>query len=237
MSRFGESGWRRWVALGVVVILAMVVGGVMAGTSQQPRPGPSTGRPGTGAAPAGGQRPGAGPGPAEVVDGVGVGFSHDEEGAVAAAMSYVTAPQAWLYLADEDVAASVAAVTTPEAGEELVDDLVSEARLLRGELAKASGTVWFVVSPLATRVEAYDERRATVRVWAVRVLSAEGVAVPQSGWHTVTFELAWHRGDWRIAGLTEAEGPTPQLEAGLQAWAPGYLADELEGFERVGATP
>ncbi len=238
MSRFGESGWRRWVALGVVVIVAMVIGGVMVGTSQQKRPGVSAARPATGAPGVAGQRATAGPGPAEVAAGVGVGFGHDEAGAVAAAMSYVAAPQAWLYLSDEDVAASVASVTTPEAREELVDDLVGEARLLRDELARASGTtVWFVVSPLATRVEAYDEGRATVRVWAVRVLSAEGVAVPQSGWHTVTLELAWHRGDWRIAGLTEAEGPTPQLEAGLQAWAPGYLADELEGFERVGATP
>jgi hypothetical protein len=171
-----------------------------------------------------------------MVEGVGVGFSHDEAGAVAAAVSYTVAPQAWLYRSDEVVRASVEAVTVPAARGELVPGLVEDARLLRDELSEASGVVWFVVAPLATKVESYRTDRAVVRVWATRVLSADGVAVPQSGWHTETFELAWVGGDWRIAGVEETEGPTPQLEAGLQPWAADYVGQELSGFVRLGTS-
>lgn len=223
------AGWRGWAALGAVVIVAMVAGGALAGSANKPAPTADGAR--LAAVPSE-----DGPGPREMVEGVAVGFSHDEAGAVAAAMSYARAPQAWLYQSDEQVLVSVSSVATAEGRDELVEDVVPDARVLRDELQEASSTVWFVVSPLATKVEAFDEDRATVRVWTVRVLSAEGVAVPQSGWHTSTFELVWDRGDWRLDSVVESEGPTPQLEAGLQAWEPGYLADELEGFERVGVS-
>jgi hypothetical protein len=93
------------------------------------------------------------------------------------------------------------------------------------------------MAPLATRVDSYSPARAVVRVWVVRVLSADGVAVPQSGWQTLRFELAWQDSDWRIADIAEVEGPTPQLEAGLQPWSARYLDRELDGFTRIGATP
>jgi hypothetical protein len=170
-------------------------------------------------------------------DGLDVGFARDEPGAVVAAVAYATAAQDWLYLSDEQVAENAGAVTVPEARDRLVGELVDQVGLLRDELVEASGTVWFVMAPLATRVDSYSLERAVVRVWVVRVLSADGVAVPQSGWQTLRFELAWHDGDWRIADTAEIEGPTPQLEAGLQPWSARYLDQELEGFNRIGATP
>jgi hypothetical protein len=142
-------------------------------------------------------------------------------------------------LSDEDVMAGVAGIVVPEARDDLAGDVVQEVRLLRTELENASGTVWFVVSPLGTRVDDYDDEsgRAVVRVWSVRVLSAEGVAVPQSGWQTTTFRLRWEDDDWKIVSTHDAEGPVPQLEVGLQAWTADDMADELDGFVRVGATP
>ena len=158
-----------------------------------------------------------GPGPREMVEGVGVGFSHDEAGAVAAAVSYTMAPQAWLYRSDEVVRASVEAVTVPAARADLVPGLVEDARLLRDELSEASGDVWFVVAPLATRVESYRDGPGHGAGVGHRVLSADGVAVPQAGWHTETFELAWVGGDWRIAGVEETEGPTPSARGRVAA--------------------
>jgi hypothetical protein len=166
-----------------------------------------------------------------------VGFDHTQAGAVAAALSYATAAQNWLYLSDEQVAESAGAVVLPEVGDLLVGELVDQVRLLRDELVKASGTVWFVMAPLASRVDTYSSARVVVRVWLVRVLSADGVAVPQSGWQTLRFELVWQGGDWRIADTAEVEGPTPQLETGLQPWSARYLDRELAGFTRIGATP
>ena len=112
--------------------------------------------------------------------------------------------------------------------------MIDEVRLLRDQLREASGTVWYIVSPLATKLDSYSESHAVVRVWLVRVLSADGVAVPQSGWQTLTLELAWD-GGWRVAGADEAEGPTPQLEAGSQPWSASYLNEMLAGFLRVAA--
>jgi hypothetical protein len=169
--------------------------------------------------------------------GVEGGFARDEPGAVAAAVEYATAAQDWLYLSDEQVAERAGAVVVREVRDQLVADLVDQVGLLRDELAESSGTVWFVLAPLATRVDSYSPDRAVVRVWQVRVLCADGVAVPQSGWQTLRFELAWDDGDWRIADTAEVEGPTPQLEAGLQPWSASYLDRELEGFSRVGVLP
>lgn len=232
---------RRAVMLGVTAVVVMAVGAALVGVGGGE---PSTPPPSTRAAPgvpaiADDAVPPVGHGPSDVVAGVGVGFTRDEAGAVAAAVSYATAPQSWLYLSDADVAAGVAAITVPEARDELAGDLVQEVRLLRTELEKASGTVWFVVSPLATRVDDFDDEsgRAVVRVWSVRVLSAEGVAVPQSGWQTTSVRLRWHDGDWKIVSTDDADGPVPQLEVGLQPWAADYMGAELEGFVRVGATP
>lgn len=234
-----RMSWRSIAVLVGVALVALVAGAALRGTTD---PGPSPSRSAAVPGPSSDANPDGSSGvtdagPRERVDGVGTGFSHDEAGAVAAAEAYASAPQAWLYLSDEDVERSAAAVTVPTARDAVVDRLVEEAGLLREELRTASGTVWFVVAPLATRVESYSSGRAVVRVWLVRVLSADGVAVPQSGWQTVTFELAWHEGDWRIADVAEAEGPTPQLEAGLRPWSAGYLDEELAGFSRVGATP
>ena len=163
-------------------------------------------------------------------------FSRDEAGAVAAALEYASAPQAWLYLPDTQLRAVLAEVVAPgTAGEALSDEVVYDVGLLRDELEAATGTVWFVVAPLATKVERYSDDRATVAVWYVGVLSADDVVMPHSGWHTVTFELVWHD-RWRAAARSETEGPVPQLEAGQQPWSAHLVDDELAGFHRVGET-
>lgn len=167
-------------------------------------------------------------------EGVEVGVDRDEEGAVEAAIGYATAPQAWLYLSDDEVRASVEAMVAPGSEGGLVDEVVYEVGILRDALEDAEGTVWFIMAPLATRVDRYSDDRATVRVWVVGVLSAADVAMPHAGWHTATYDLVW-RGDWLVADVTETEGPVPQLEPGQQPWSAGYLDEQLDGFTRVGA--
>jgi hypothetical protein len=228
--------WALVLAVAAVVVMVAGVGLVGVGGSD---PSPPVAAPGPSAAPPAANAAAGGPGPSNTAFGVGVGFERSEAGAVAAAVSYTAAPQSWLYLSDEDVAAGVEAVVVPEIRGDLAGEVVQEVRLLRTELEDATGTVWFVVSPLATRVEDYDgdAGRAVVRVWAVRVLSAAGVADPQSGWQTFTYRLRWHDSDWKIASIDETHGPVPQLEVGLQAWTADYLGSELDGFARVGIAP
>jgi hypothetical protein len=234
--RSTRISWRAAAVVAAVALLAMVAGAALRGAGEQPRTMAPTGQEAT-VSPGDGGRAEDAVGARTQPGGAGAGFARDEAGAVAAAVSYATAAQNWLYLSEEQVAESAGAVALPAARDRLVGELVDQVGLLRDELVETTGTVWFVMAPLATRVDSYSPGRAVVRVWLVRVLSADGVAVPQSGWQTLRFELAWHGGDWRIADTAEVEGPTPQLEAGLQPWSARYLDQELEGFTRIGATP
>jgi hypothetical protein len=163
-----------------------------------------------------------------------VGWARSEDGARGAGVTVAGAYQGWLYLSDEALAASVTAVATPDAAERLVAELTGEVRLVRDALAVARGQVWWAVRPLAARVLRFSPEAATVAVWVLSVLSAVGVAAPQSSWSTLTVELAWVGGDWRVDELSRRPGPTPVLDASDQPWPAAALADALSGFELLG---
>jgi hypothetical protein len=159
----------------------------------------------------------------------------DEAGATAAAVAYATAPQEWLYMSDDEVQAAVAATATPTAADRLGTEVVDEIAAARAELVDSAGPVWWIVHPLATKVDAFTPAaaRATVSVWVVAFLSAADVAVPQTEWTTTTFDLEWSAGGWRVAAVTESVGPTPAVGPSDQPWEPEPLDDALEGFTRL----
>lgn len=159
----------------------------------------------------------------------------DEAGAVDAALALAGASQSWLYLADDELEGAVRAVAAEASADTLVDDTLAEVGLVRDALSQSTGRIWWLVRPLAWRVDSFDPRRAVVSVWTVSTLSASGVAMPQADWMTVTFDLTWERGDWRLIGTHEVPGPTPQLGGRDTAWDPVPFDDALAGFRRVGA--
>lgn len=172
-------------------------------------------------------------GPSTTRGGMPAGFRRDEAGARAAAMTYACASQRWLYLSDAQVEATVAAVATPSAAPRLARDVVGEVRAAREALAASAGRVWWIVRPLAVKVASFDRDRARVEVWVVSVLSAADVALPQSDWTTVTVDLAWQEGDWRVDAVADRPGPTPMVGPKDQPWQPEPFDEALDGFERV----
>ena len=156
-----------------------------------------------------------------------------EEGARAAAIAFATASQDWLYLPDEEIDRSVRAVATPTAASSLSREAVSELGAARDALAKSPGRAWWLVRPLASRVEHFAPTRARIGVWTVTVLSAPDVALPQADWVRVTVDLAWAEGAWRVDAVTEAPGPTPVTGSKDRPWSPEALEAALAGFERV----
>jgi hypothetical protein len=185
--------------------------------------GPNPSRPSEG-----GQRLGT-----DAVDTTG-GFARDEQGALAAAISYTAASQRWLYLSDDEVVDAVAAIATPDSSERLASEVVEQTRTAREELAESPGRVWWVVHPLAWRVESYSEDDARVAVWTVTVLSAAGVALPQSEWLTVTLDLEWIGDDWRVRAVSDRPGPTPMTGPSDEPWDSERFDDALDGFARRG---
>ncbi len=155
-------------------------------------------------------------GPAEVVDGVPHGWRHDAEGARAAALAAVSLTGEIAtagFITRSDIIGSIA---TSGYGPALASVSSGQLAELSAELGgvgmSPAELVWSEI-PLTARVVSGDEHRAVVEVWAVLVVGVPGVGAPRQAWRTVTVELAWERGDWRINGWDTRPGPTPALAA------------------------
>jgi hypothetical protein len=172
-------------------------------------------------------------GPVGEAAGVPVGFGADEPGAVAAAVAYSTASQRWLYFTDAEIEAAVAEIATPVAAPRLADDVVADISMARDQLAQSQGPIWWLVRPLAWQVEHFRDTEARVSVWTMSILSAAGVAAPQSEFVTVTLDLAWADDDWRVDGVRDTPGPTPITGPQDQPWDAESFDEALDGFNRI----
>ena len=161
------------------------------------------------------------------------GQGRTEQGARTTAIVFATASQDWLYMTDEQIDRSVRAIATASAGPSLSRETVADLRTARDALAKSPGRVWWLVRPLASRVERFDPASARVVVWTVTVLSAADVALPQADWVRVTVDLVWAEDSWRLGAINDAPGPTPMTGTKDRPWQPEPFDDALKGFERV----
>ena len=161
------------------------------------------------------------------------GQERSEPGARATAIAFATASQDWLYLDDEQIDRAVRTIATASAGPSLSAETVAELRTARDGLAKSTGRVWWLVRPLASRVERYDPATARVVVWTVTILSAADVAMPQADWMRVTVDLVWEGDAWRLQAIDDEPGPTPMTGTKDRPWQPEPFDDALGGFERV----
>ncbi|HMQ25916.1 MAG TPA: hypothetical protein PKA98_08005, partial [Acidimicrobiales bacterium] len=109
--------------------------------------------------------------------------------------------------------------------------------MAREQLAQSSGRIWWLVRPLAWRVDDYRDTNARVSVWTVTILSAAGVAAPQSEFLTVTLDLAWVDGDWRVDAVRDTPGPTPVTGPHDQPWDAEPFDRTLDGFTRMDGEP
>jgi hypothetical protein len=156
------------------------------------------------------------------------------DSARSAAIAYATAPQQWLYMSDNQIRRAVRAAATPTSATRLTDDVVREISFARDALRKSSGRVWWLVRPLADRLDSYSGTDADVTVWTVTILSATGVAAPQADWLITTLHLKW-TGAWRVSSVTSSPGPTPTCTGRTVPWDAEHLDQTLAGFRRVGA--
>lgn len=176
-------------------------------------------------------------GPTLERSGVDVGFAADEDGAIAASISYATASQRWLYFSDDEIRAAVGEIATPVAAPRMADQIVLDVSTAREQLAASAGRIWWLVRPLAWRVDHIDDTEARVSVWTITILSAAGVAAPQAEYMTVTLDLAWVDGDWRVDGVRDTPGPTPMTGPQDQPWDAEPFDQTLAGFTRMDGEP
>ena len=160
--------------------------------------------------------------------GVPHGWRHDRDGALAAALSAVrlTGPIARAgFITRADM---IASITTARFGPQLaaasagqLDDMTIEL----GAASVAPGDVLWSEIPLTATVAAADDRVARVSVWSVLVVAVPDIGAPRQRWRTVTIDLAWETGDWKIDGWAAVPGPTPLLDANVAVATTTELAE------------
>jgi hypothetical protein len=164
-----------------------------------------------------------------------------EDGARQSAVDYVsTVRQRLVYLADDVGREVLTAWAAPGVSGTSIDSLLQQAAMLRSGLAADGGDVWWVVSPLASRVDAYSGERARVSVWLSSVIgagadpavSAESTQ-PMVRFQTDTVELVWSSDRWTVWATTSVDGPTPMTAPSMVIASPEVFITRMDGFSLI----
>jgi hypothetical protein len=146
--------------------------------------------------------------------GVPVGWTHDEAGARGAAISAVSLSGEVARAGFVTRADMINTLASKRYAPTLVRTSAAQLATVLGELAADGLTpqqIVFRELALTVHVDGFSGDAASVRVWSVVVAGAPGRGAPRQLWRTVTVELAWEDGDWRVDGWTSTGGPTPAL--------------------------
>jgi hypothetical protein len=261
--RFGAGGMPTLVTMvllavvlflgGMVIGRASMTGGRQGGgaatattapaASQTPSPTVAA-SPGTAAAAPAAAAAATRVGPRRFEAGVGVGYAHSQQGAVAAAANFTRVLSSDLILDTSRRRAAIAALAAPAAKARLqrtFDQAVVSLRQGLGVSDSANdGTqVLLRATPVGWRVEDYSDATAKVAIWVTSVGGSIGgtVAAPiREGWGTTTVELRWVGDDWKLAESTTTDGPVPIADVAPPTAAP-ELVDKANEFKEFTYAP
>ncbi len=235
MSYYGRSDTtQRVVLVGLVALVLGLVLGAGAGfggglLTQRQAPSHSGGGVAPPAPPAAATSI---PGATRVVNGIGAGFSHDENGAVQAARQVVSLGLGPAAL-DESRAAAVRQ-QTEATGAPIKSDVPTQRHVIELLFGWPGGRVpdggLLTGTPVAWKVISYTPTTAKVGIWAVMVGGSPSTSKFREVWTGVNYELRWERGDWKVwdgAGDWSMQPvPLPVQPATPEQGLPG----ELRGF-------
>ena len=177
-------------------------------------------------------------GPSDKVEGVGVGFTRTEEGAVAAATNLVlTLEQAGT--TDRSNAIRAYEILAAEGSKQaLAADMAATWDALHGSIAvngPIDSSLFLRTVPVGHEIVRYSPDRATVDVWTLTVVAAAGMREPLASWETATVEVVWEQEDWKIWSALSIEGPSPAWAESNPSATATFLAsvDALEGYRYV----
>lgn len=154
-------------------------------------------------------------------DGVPVGWTHSQGGAIAAATNYIAILNSELLFDDAKRNLAVDAIATPEAHVRLQRALDTTAKSVAAALTRdigGTGTsvtldpakVIFQAIPVRYRVDHYDGTHASITIWMTGVAGYQDSSLPvQEAWGLTSVRLQWTDGDWKETGATVQDGPVP----------------------------
>ncbi|MFJ5819391.1 hypothetical protein ACIQGT_36695 [Streptomyces sp. NPDC093108] len=172
--------------------------------------------------PAGGSGPGVKA--SSVRGGVPVGYPRTKDGAIAAAVNYQAARSSSGYFTDEALRHQVLKTMMTSAAlpnQQEQDDQTAKGLMASlGVTEQTAPDMVMRAASLGTSVRSYSNDTATVRVWMSEVVGVptEQSKMPVAGtYSTYTLILLWQDGDWKVATIDLADGPTPLVAADQSA--------------------
>jgi hypothetical protein len=207
-------------------------------------PAPTTATPQATTAPQAAAAPATGVGPRRVSQGVGVGYAHSQQGAVAAAANYTRALSSTLILDTARRRAAIDTLAAPDARARLqktFDQAVASIRAGLGVSGSAGdgAEVLLRATPVGWRVEHYDKATARVAIWVTSVggsVGGSGSAPVREGWGTTTVSLRWVGDDWKQVASTTTDGPVPIADVAPPT-AAGELVSKANEFKEFTYAP
>ncbi|MGW0598270.1 hypothetical protein ACWD11_14135 [Streptomyces sp. NPDC002776] len=214
--RAGRSSSRSLVTVvGVVVLLiAAIAFANRGGDDSSPNPDPEN-KPQAAATAASGERP-----VESSAEGIPSGFAQDEQGAQSAAANYAVTLVSADMLKRDRRAGIVRQVFLADKQAELetkFDATYSKeflSNLGLDENGNATGGNTYVsrTMPIGTKVTSHSDAAATVEVWCTGVFGTAGersTTPVTSDWFTMTFQLRWADGGWKVDSFSQKDGPAP----------------------------
>ncbi|MEZ7154328.1 hypothetical protein OIE82_18620 [Streptomyces althioticus] len=151
---------------------------------------------------------------------VASGFAHDRQGAESAAANYAVALVSADILKPDRRAEIVREVFVADKQASLADrfdkayskEFLSSIGLDENGNAAPGETYVSRTMPIGTKVTGYSDAEASVDVWCSGVFGTAGEKTTNpvtSDWFTMTLQLRWADGDWKVDSFAQKDGPAP----------------------------
>jgi hypothetical protein len=152
--------------------------------------------------------------------GIPSGFAHDRQGAESAAANYavvlvsadILKPARRTEIVQRVFVADKAAELESSLDKAYDKNFLSNVGLDENGNAPSGSTYVSRTMPVGTKTTSYSNTTATVDVWCTGVfgMAAEDTTSPvTSDWFTMTLQMRWADGDWKVDSFSQKAGPAP----------------------------
>ncbi|MGA5123460.1 hypothetical protein ACPCAG_09100 [Streptomyces pseudogriseolus] len=152
--------------------------------------------------------------------GIPAGFAHDRQGAESAAANYAVAlvsadilkPARRAEIVRQVFVADKQASLEGRFDKAYSKEFLSSIGLDENGNAAPGDTYVSRTMPIGTKVTSYSDVDATVDVWCSGVFGTAGEKTTNpvtSDWFTMTLQLRWADGDWKVDSFAQKDGPAP----------------------------
>ncbi|MER6073500.1 hypothetical protein ABT187_32590 [Streptomyces sp. NPDC001817] len=152
--------------------------------------------------------------------GIPSGFAHTEQGAESAAANYsvvlvsadILRPSRRTEIISQVFVPDQQAALTNKFDKAYSKQFLSNIGLDANGNAPVGHTYVSRTAPLGTKTTSYSDSTASVEVWCTGVFGMAGndsTNPVTSDWFTLTLQLQWSGGDWKVSSFSQKDGPAP----------------------------